>query len=1365
MPKKLSLLLVVCFFVLQLRSQTDTSTRVVIPHVSPSLRFTENLGQWQDNVLCRAQLDGGQLYLEKNCLTFNFYDKKKLSALHHGGIGKEVYKDFNIKGHTYRVLFEGSNPSPVLEKLQAGKDYENFYIGKDQKKWKSEVKNYHQVWLRNLYNDIDYEVFTAAGRIKYNFHIKAGANAAAIKLRYEGVDKLKLKDGVLYVGLSINSVTEQKPFAYQMINGKFLRVTCNYKLNGNVVSFDFPNGYNKNYELVIDPLLVFAAQSGSTTDNWGSTATFDNQGNLYAGGTTTGSGYPTTIGAYDNSYNSTANFDYNWDIVVTKYNSSGTALLYSTYLGGGLVDVISSMIVDNSGHLCLYGATGSSNFPMVAGAYDTTFNGGPSLYLARSATYYPNGSDIYLAKFNSGGTALLASTYIGGSDNDGVNHTNSFAPWPWSANIFDYREDSLCSNYGDQNRGEIQVDVTNNIYITSSTRSSNFPTINAFDNSLGGKQDAIVAKFNSGLSQLLFSTYLGGSSNDCGNGLLVNDNLEVYVTGGTCSNNFPATSGAFSTNYNGGKSDGFIAHFNVTGNQVLEATYVGTSSYDNSFFIQSDTAKNIYVYGQSLGNMPVMRLSVPGLPYNNPGRHQFINRFNKTLSIRNLSTVFGSKTNDIDISPCAFAVDKCNNIYISGWGGRLWPLEVPMSNMPLVQSTQAFTTGYDFYFMGLDMDASSLLYGSYFGGSNSKEHVDGGTSRFDPRGRIYQSACAGCNGNDDWPVTLGAWPNIPGNSNQSTNCNNGVVKLDFLLQLTIATINTATFTGCAPFTASLVSANPPLNSGATFLWDLGNGLTFTTQTIPPVTYLAPGIYTVTLEINDNLTCNKKDKTTTYITVLPQPSVILSTVFTPCTNTVNVSQVSSGNFSTNPFVWNFGDGSPTITLNNPPVHTYTANGTYTISFTAKDKIGCSTIKTATVNIFDFVPKVNLPDTICYGKSVTVNASGGTSYSWLPINSLNNGTSASPVATPSLSTIYTVVITNNTPGYNCAKTLTTQLDVDPTPTVNFSYTVNPCGGGVYFKDLSINEIESWKWTLNATKTSTVQNPYNFYFTGGTHTVTLESTNVYGCKSANDSVIKVLTPSDIVSAKGSTLICKNDKAPLSAEGGLSYVWTPSVTLDFPAIASPIAIPLKTTEYSVNITTGTSNNGKACEYLLTALVNVEVLSSVPIKAKANPELIVRGDQSTLTYLGDPGAIVTWFPAASTKPSVGYVVTAEPQNPTTYTVVASKGPCTETITVQVDAYSAGCLVADVFIPNTFTPNGDGSNDVLYARSGKIDELYFAVYNRWGEMVFETKDKSKGWDGTYKGKALDVGVFGWYLKAKCVNGEETFLKGNVTLIR
>src|SRR5690606_11987834 len=152
---------------------------------------------------------------------------------------------------------------------------------------------------------------------------------------------------------------------------------CEYKLNRNVLTFNFSKGYNKNYELVIDPILVFAAQSGSTADNFGMTATFDMQGNLYAGGTVFNNGYPTTLGAFQSSYNGSPSTTYATnDVVVTKYNSTGTSLLFSTYLGGTASEVITSTIVDYNGNLCVYGTTSSTNFPVTTGAYDISFNGG-----------------------------------------------------------------------------------------------------------------------------------------------------------------------------------------------------------------------------------------------------------------------------------------------------------------------------------------------------------------------------------------------------------------------------------------------------------------------------------------------------------------------------------------------------------------------------------------------------------------------------------------------------------------------------------------------------------------------------------------------------------------------------------------------------------------------------------------------------------------------------------------------------------------------------------------------------------------------------------------------------------------------------
>lgn len=1358
MPIKLLfiLFLVGCFSPAQ--TQSDINPRVVSPHVHPGLKLTENLGQWDEKVRYRAQLDGGAMFLEKTGLTFTFYDKKKYRALHHGGLLRNASLDQNIKCHAYKIIFDKCNPATVEEKLQPGTDYENFFLGNDSRKWKGGVKNYHQVFLKDVYKGIDYEIITAVSRLKYNFHVKAKADPAQIRLRYEGVDKIRLKEGALYVTLSINEVVEQKPYAYQLINGFAKQVQCEYILKGNVVSFYFPEGYDTNEELVIDPILVFAAQSGSTADNFGMTATFDPQGNLYSGGTCFNNGYPTTSGAFSTTYSGPVAQSIT-DVVITKYNAGGNALLYSTYIGGNGTEVVSSLIVDASGNLCFYGTTGSTNFPTTGGAFDNTFNGGPSLFFISNGTAFSGGTDIYVGKLNSAGSALIGCTYLGGTNNDGVNHVNHLTQL--ASGVFEFVTDSLQQNYGDQYRGEIQLDVLNNIYITSSTRSSNFPTANPHDNSLGGKQDAVLCKFNPSLTQLIYSTYIGGSQNECGNSLIVTVNNEAYVTGGTCSTDFPVTGGAQSTTYNGGKADGFISRFSAAGNSLLNSTYVGTNSYDQSYFIQSDKYNDIYVYGQSLGNMPIVNFGSI-VPYSNPGRHQFITRYNSSLSVKNMSTVFGSAFNRYDLSPSAFAVDKCNNIYLSGWGGDLLGGTFGTFNMPLMAPTQSATDGFDFYFMGLDSNAANLKYGSYFGGGISTEHVDGGTSRFDPGGRIYQSVCAGCQGNDDFPVTPGAWPGTPGNPNHAANCNNGVIKLDFQLQLAVATINTNTLSGCSPLTVTLTNATPPAGGSATFTWDLGNGNTTSSNSNPVVTYTTPGTYTIQLTVEDNLTCNRIDRTKTYITVLPKPAVTLTLTGGKCTNTIQATQTTAGNLSPNPYLWDFGNGN-TSSLSSP-TYSYPGNGTYTVSLTVTDASGCKEIQTSTINIFNFSPGAVNSSSLCYGASTTITATGGTSYTWTPSGSLNNGSIASPIANPLTTTIYTVEIINSSPGYNCGKTLTTQILVLPTPTTSFSYSANPCGGDVRFRDNSTSDVVAWRWTLSPTKTSTLQHAYNFYKIGGTYTVNLQTTNGYGCKDSHDSILTLPTPPP-VDVSTATAICRGDRAQLHASGGTSYQWSPPETLDFPGMPDPIATPPSSTEYSVVITTTYVVNGNACKFLLVADVTVDVLSNSQVSAFADPVLITTGENSTLIYVGDPGASVEWFPFGSTKPASGYTVSASPDRPTTYTAVAQRGACREDVIVHVDAYTAGCIETDAFIPNTFTPNGDGENDVFRVKGLKVDEVFLAVYNRWGEKVFETNDLERGWDGKYKGKLVDVGVFGWYLKVKCVNGAETFKKGNVTLIR
>jgi gliding motility-associated-like protein len=390
---------------------------------------------------------------------------------------------------------------------------------------------------------------------------------------------------------------------------------------------------------------------------------------------------------------------------------------------------------------------------------------------------------------------------------------------------------------------------------------------------------------------------------------------------------------------------------------------------------------------------------------------------------------------------------------------------------------------------------------------------------------------------------------------------------------------------------------------------------------------------------------------------------------------------------------------------------------------------------------------------------LSANGGSSYTRQPASAVSNSASATTAISPSNTSNYTVTVFNSALGNNCIKTLTTSAVVNFSPTASFTYSQNPCGGGVYFTNTSSTNSATFNWTLTPVFSSTLQNPYYFYSNGGAQNVSLVVTTTAGCTHSVTENINVIVPPP-VSIGASPKICLGELASLTAGGGVSYSWTPSQTLAFPNSANTTASPTVSTTYSVIITTSTG-----CQFVLFSNVTVDYPSSLPVSANANPQKVILGDNSTLVYVGDPGATVTWFPAGSTVPATGYTVTATPSLATTYTAIAQYGVCRNNATTRVEVVSNSCVDKDTFVPNTFTPNSDGENDVLYVRSAFIEQIYFAVYNRWGELVFETTDKTKGWDGLYKGRPADVGVFGWYLKVKCPNGEENFKKGNVTLIR
>jgi len=361
-----------------------------------ALLFIPNKNQWHSNISYKVEIGGiNALYLEKNALTWHFHDLTILDKLHENKPGTDT---MTWNNHAYQVNFLGAAPNPQISGHGKQKVYHNYFKGNDEKRWAGNVPVFHGVVYKDLYNGIDMMAYSEEGNFKYDFILEAGIDPSIIQLEYNGTHGLSLDRGNLLIETSVTQIKEQQPYAFQHINGKKVVVDCQYQLENNIVSFIFPNGYNSSYPLIIDPVVVAATISGAPSDNWGFTATYDNAGNIYAGGASFDVGYPTTMGAFQTGFGGGAR-----DIAVTKYNPDGSQQIYATYIGGSSTDQPHSMIVDFNGQLCIYGITRSSNYPVTSTAFQTTNAGG---------------SEIIVTKLNTDGSSLIGSTYLGGNQDE-----------------------------------------------------------------------------------------------------------------------------------------------------------------------------------------------------------------------------------------------------------------------------------------------------------------------------------------------------------------------------------------------------------------------------------------------------------------------------------------------------------------------------------------------------------------------------------------------------------------------------------------------------------------------------------------------------------------------------------------------------------------------------------------------------------------------------------------------------------------------------------------------------------------------------------------------------------------------------------
>lgn len=993
-------------------------------------QFIENKGQWDNRIAYKASLYGGEIFLEKNIFTFKFWDINAVRRLH-ASKGDNLKPQTNINAHSFKLKFLNANLQPTIVAEDATEGYKNYYLGKDPSKWASRVLAYHKVVYQGLYDGVDLNVLSHGNNMKYEFIVAPNISPNTIQIAIDGADKVFLKDGNLVIRTSINEIIEQQPYAYQLVNGIEKEVACNYVLVGNKLSYQLSDGYDKSIPLVIDPTLVFSSYSGSTEDNWGYTATYDANGDLYTGGITFNTGYPTSVGAYQINYGGGSA-----DVTLSKYTANGTAYLFSTYLGGDDGEQPHSLIVNSANELYVYGTTGSFDFPTTTGAFDVTYNGGNPTTVSNIIDFTA-GSDIFITRFAFDGTALLSSTFFGGSGNDGLNQSP----------ILNY-------NYADHARGEIYVDNFNNVYVASSTSSNNIPvTTGAYQTVNGGGQDACIMKFDNNLTSLIWSTYLGKAGDEGAYSIYVDNNFKVFFTGGTSSQNFPTSSGAIFTSYQGGQADAYVAELSNDGQQLLHSTYYGTGSLDQSYFVQLDKLGNVYLLGQTLSSGTTL---IQNAAYNTPGGNQFVCKLNPTLTSTVWSTRFGNATGLTDIVPSAFLVDVCNKVYISGWGGAVNPQSAGTTGLEVTNNAyQSTTDGSDYYLLVIDDNASQILYGSFFGSPISPEHVDGGTSRFDKQGVIYQSVCAGCGGDSNFPTTLG----VVSNTNNSFNCNNGVFKFNFDFPSTVANFSFPPL-GCAP---QSINFNNTSTGALGYVWDFGDNSPTSTQQTPTHSYNEPGTYNVTLIATNPNNCNIADTVVKQIIILGNTSTTLQ-ADTTCPGvpvSVGIPPLSDPNVT---YSW-----SPAAAVTNPSAPNTTANVSVNTTLTLLVTNGNCTDTIRQDIIID--GNINLdagPDfTICDGQQVSIgfiDNSGLYNYTWSPATGLSDPTISNPIANPTQTTTYLLTSSSNG-GVGCGGVDSVTITVtNAPPAADFTYTVLPnCDGLGIFLDNQSSSTGPFYWSL--------------------------------------------------------------------------------------------------------------------------------------------------------------------------------------------------------------------------------------------------------------------------------------------------------------
>jgi gliding motility-associated-like protein len=1274
-----------------------------------------NEGQWESQIKYQVNLNNGKMYLEANRFTFHFYE----NILKHHQHTKEKSSNSTktIHNHVIQHEFIGAQATKISANGKS-EHYQNYFIGKDSSKWKSNIHGTQEITYSNFYPNIDLLIDTKNKTFEYAFSVAPNQDVSCIKSKILGANNVFIdKSGNLHYTHSFGEVIEQKLYAWTIDeNGIKTPVPIEFNLeNETVLSYYFPNGYNKKHRLLIDPELIFSTFTGSTSDNWGFTASPDEKGNLYAGGISFGIGYPTTVGAFDLSYNGGDTYLYTnngasmtipgIDISISKFNTDGSQLLYSTYLGGIANETPHSIIANSKNELYILGVTSSVDYPTSSNAYDTSFNKGGAFDNKELGF---NGSDIIITKFSEDGTKLLGSTYLGGSNIDGLN------------------DSELAYNYGDNFRGEIILDKNEQVILVSSTQSNDFPIKSAFQSQLNGKQDAVISKFNSNLSQLIWSSYFGGNLEDCGNSVQLNTAGEIFFTGGTSSSGL-----AFTNSYQGGPSDGYVVKLSSGTPKILTGLYVGTPEYDQSYFVQIDAEDGVYLFGQTQGVFAI----TPG-KFGIPNSGQFIVKYKPNLEGLSWSTTIGAGSGNVEISPTAFSVSRCADIYITGWGGKVnvENSKATMSsaiNFPITEDAfQKQTHGDNFYLGVLSKDAEKLKYGSYIGGLNtSYNHVDGGTSRFSKTGGIYHAVCGGCGGQINGFTTT---PGVLSSTNKSSNCNLAAFKFELNKTKAIASISDSV--ACKGATIQFTNASFNANK---YKWIFDKGST-STQLSPKHTFLDTGTFIVKLIAIDSSGCMNPDTTEVKIKIEGGITKITEPNISTCPNSsIALSANQADSYHWEPRM---------LVIDSLAKATKSIELVSSQTFIVTEKKGCfSILRAFPVKIFPENITLTKNQEICRGNSVNLNVNAGDNISWSPATYLSSATGLSVTSTPDSSITYKVLITTQN---KCSKKDSVTITViQPDAKIIAKDSLKICQNSsllLNFFHASNISISPAIWlTQNGSNTYTIRPNSAINYT-------LNYTN--SCGNHQEKFhIDVHTPKMWV--EKDTSICLGGKAQLACFGGTNYTWLNPENIRFLNGPAKVEVnPKSSIIYTVKCV-------DSFNCIDTNQVSVSVFPKPVVKTEYQ-YLVHWGEEITLKAQGNSVGKYHWTPNENLSCSDCQFPKVSPQKNQDYTVYyQDTNTCVDSATIHI------IFESELYVPNTFTPNGQNGNDVFKAVGENITNFQLDIYNRWGENIISLNDINESWDGTYNGIPCKDGTYTWKLRYVDSFGLEHRKTGHINLIR